>query len=149
MKRLAFALAALTCAALPVLAADKIQDRAGTAFKWKDMGDGTYAEQLYIGGGAVAGPLPATIAAGQARIAVTATAVCLASAALVNGIVVKALAANAGAITIGGSGVNATADGTGNGYVLAPGEAMSFAIPNANLACINGAAGDGVSFAGN
>ena len=95
-------------------------------------------------------PTPATVTAGQGRIATASTAVCLPSAALQNGIVVKALAGNSGSLTVGGATVTAASDGTGNGYVLAPGEAMSFAVSNASLVCFNGTGvGDGVSYAGN
>lgn len=100
--------------------------------------------------GYVQTPTPSTIAAGQGRIATASTAVCLPSAALQNGIVVKALGSNGGSLTLGGAGVTPATDGTGNGYVLAPGEAMSLAVANANLVCFNGStAGDGVSYAGN
>lgn len=150
-------LAALCCAALSLAVLTLPASAADVTFgfgnglqkKFKDMGDGTYAEQLYLGGGTVAGPAPSAITSGQAKVAVTNTAVCLSAAALVNGLVIKALAANAAAITIGGTGVNSTTDGTGNGYVLAPGEAMSFAVDNASRVCINGASGAGVSYAGN
>ncbi|WP_420104162.1 hypothetical protein [Bosea sp. (in: a-proteobacteria)] len=100
--------------------------------------------------GYVQTPTPSTVIAGQGRIATASTAVCLPSAALQNGIVVKALAGNVGSLTVGPSGVTTATDGTGNGYVLAPGEAMSFAVSNASLVCFNGTGvGDGVSYAGN
>jgi hypothetical protein len=150
MKRLALAMAALACASLPVHAADQTYGALGVTKKLKDMGDGTYAEQLYVGGGSVSGPLPAALSAGQAKIAAASTAACLPSAVLQNGIVVKALASNTGSLALGAAGVTTATDGTGTGYVLAPGEAMALAVSNANLICFNGTTvGDGVSFAGN
>lgn len=94
-------------------------------------------------------PTPASVIAGQAKIAVTSTVVALGSNALVNGIVVKAAKTNVANILIGPSGVTTTYDGTGNGYCLEPGAAMSFACSNTNLIFINGTAGDFVSFGGN
>jgi hypothetical protein len=81
-------------------------------------------------------PIPAGVVAGQ--VAVTTTAAALPANALVNGIIVKASASNTAPIFIGGSGVTLSA----NGYPLAPGEAMSFAVANASaLYLISSAAG--------
>lgn len=54
----------------------------------------------------------------------------------------------AASLTLGGSGVNNTVNGTGNGYTLAPGASISFAIANTNDIWINGTIGDIVSWAG-
>lgn len=92
-----------------------------------------------------------TLVTGQAKVAVTATAVQFqsASAALQNGAVFCALAANGGKITVGGSSVNNTTDGTGNGAVLAAGQCASIAVTDANLLYVDGAAGDGLWYMGN
>lgn len=94
-------------------------------------------------------PLAAPIT-GQIKIAVTNTAVQLPSNVLVNGIVIKAKTTNAVAgAFIGGAGVTTTDDGTGTGYKIVPGEAMSFAVPNSNTIYINGTANDVFYYGGN
>ena len=98
--------------------------------------------------GIVSSPLAAPVT-GQAKIATTGTAVALASNVLVNGVVVKAKSTNAATIFVGGATVTSVYDGTGPGYPLAPGEAMSFAVSNSNSLYINGTANDVVSFGGN
>lgn len=85
---------------------------------------------------------------GQAKIAITSTAVQLGSNTLINGVVLTAKSTNSASIVVGGSGVTNTTDGTGNGYILAAGASMSWAISNTNLLYINGTSGDIVSFAG-
>ena len=85
---------------------------------------------------------------GQAKVAVTATAVQLASNVLTNGVIISAYSTNTAPITIGGSTVTNTADGTGNGTILEPGASISFAVTNTNVLYINGTANDFVSFAG-
>jgi hypothetical protein len=87
-------------------------------------------------------------AVGQAKIAVTGTAVNLPSKAAVNGVILTAKSTNAAAITVGVSGVTNTVDGTGNGYILEAGSSISFAVTNTNLIFINGTIGDIVSYAG-
>lgn len=94
-------------------------------------------------------PLPASPITGQGKISTTGTAVQLVASALKNGIVVKANPNNAQPLFVGGLGVTNTNDGTGNGYRLDPGEAISFAVANANSIYINGTAGDIFYFAGN
>jgi hypothetical protein len=74
-------------------------------------------------------PIPAGVVAGQVAL-VAGVRQQLPSNALVNGVVVKAAATNTGPILIGGSTVSAATDGTGGGYPIAPGEAMSFAVAN-------------------
>ncbi len=85
---------------------------------------------------------------GQAKIAITATAVQLPSNVLLNGVIITALSTNAASIEIGTSGVTNTTDGTGNGYILAAGTSISFAVTNTNVLYINGTSGDIISFAG-
>lgn len=100
---------------------------------------------LTEGGGSA---LSATPKNGQAKIAVTATAVQLGSNTLLNGVIISAKSTNTASITIGGSGVTNTVDGTGNGLILAAGASMSWAVSNTNALWINGTAGDIVSYAG-
>jgi hypothetical protein len=90
-------------------------------------------------------PMPAGVVTGQVALVASTGSTNrqqLPAAALANGIIVKAAMTNTAAILIGGSGVTTTADGTGTGYPLAPGEAMSFAVANASaLYLISSAAG--------
>jgi hypothetical protein len=88
-------------------------------------------------------PIPAGVVVGQAAVTTSATA--LPAAALVNGIVVKAAASNTATIWIGGSGVTTSA----NGYPLAPGEAMSFAVANASALYLISTAAGVAYFGGN
>lgn len=88
---------------------------------------------------------------GQSKIATTATAVQLnngTSQVLINGIIITAFSGNVAPISLGGSGVNNTVGGTGNGYLLPAGASISFAIANTNDLYINGTSGDYVSWAG-
>ena len=96
------------------------------------------------------GPNPSTIVTGQIKIAVTGTAVQLPSNVLTNGVVVKSKGTNATTYqTVGSSNVTTTVDGTGNGYILAPGEAASFGVTNTNAVWCNGTVGDIFTFEGN
>lgn len=88
---------------------------------------------------------------GQAKIATTGTAIQLDSSSqpLTNGVIISAVSGNnAAGVTIGGATVTNTVNGTGNGYILAPGASVSFAIANTNELYINGTIGDIVSWAG-
>lgn len=99
----------------------------------------------------VTGLLVSAPLVGQTVIASTGTAVQLnggTSQVLTNGIIISAPASNAAAISVGGSGVNNTTGGTGNGYLLVPGASISFAMVNTNDLWINGTSGDYVSWAG-
>ena len=94
----------------------------------------------------VGGPL-----VGQSKIVSTGVAVRLnggTSQPLTNGLIITALSTNTATIEVGGSGVTNTIDGTGNGYILAAGASVSFAVTNANDIYINGTSGDIVSWAG-
>lgn len=63
----------------------------------------------------------------------TGSAVAFAAKVLVNGAKIKASVNNSGVVMVGGSTLNATNDGTGNGEALQPGESTAFAVSNANL----------------
>lgn len=54
---------------------------------------------------------------------------------------IKASADNASPITVGGDGVSATVDGTGDGDIVDPGERIGFAVPRSGLVSVNGPAG--------
>lgn len=94
-------------------------------------------------------PLPSSPVSGQVKIATSGTAVQLPSRSLENGVVIKARSQNAGNGFVGASGVTTTDDGTGNGYRIEPGEAVSYACPNTNGVWVNGTAGDIFYFTGN
>ncbi len=85
---------------------------------------------------------------GQAKIAITGTAVQLTAGALQNGVIISDKSGNTASIEIGTSSVNNTVDGTGNGLILAAGASISFAVDNVNRLYINGIIGDIVSWAG-
>lgn len=73
---------------------------------------------------------------------VTATAAALATQALSNGVTIKAKSTNAGSVFVGGSGVTATNDGSGNGFALLPGEAISLPVSTTAGVFIIGTAND-------
>jgi hypothetical protein len=85
---------------------------------------------------------------GQAKIASTGTAVNLSVGVLTNGVIISAPSGNAAPILLGVASVKNTVDGTGNGYALAAGASISFAIANTNQLWINGTANDYISWAG-
>lgn len=80
---------------------------------------------------------------------VTASAVALTAQALSNGLCVRARSTNVGAVFVGGPGVTATDDGSGNGFSLLAGAAISLPVSNASLVFIIGTAGDIVYVTGN
>lgn len=90
---------------------------------------------------------PAIIYTDQQKV--TASAVALTAQALANGIIIKAKATNAGTVFVGGSGVNATYDGTGNGFPLDPGESIGFGVTDASVIYVIGILNDVISVAGN
>lgn len=121
-------------------------DAAGNAI------DSSNPLQVAFPGSTAANPgaNPATVGAGQKKIAATGTAVALAATTpLVNGVIVTALDTNSAKVAVGAAGVTVATDGTGTGYVLAPGQSISFGVTDFASVFINGQAGDGVSFAGN
>ena len=135
----------------------------------EDLGDGTHVPVVKVLGGVAGGvpsvgltdtqlraadvavitPLPAAPIAGQGKIATTGTRIQLAANALKNGVVIKANPNNAQPLFVGGSTVANTNDGTGNGYRLDAGEAISFAVANTNSIYVNGTGSDIFYFAGN
>ena len=50
---------------------------------------------------------------------------------------------------VGGTTVTNTQDGTGNGYIIQPGEAAPAATNQASSVCVNGTAGDVYTYIGN
>lgn len=90
---------------------------------------------------------PAAVYADQQ--VVTASAVALAGHTLANGVVIKAKSTNVGNVFVGSSGVTAADDGTGTGYRLLPGEAISFGVTNASAIFIIGTLNDVIYIAGN
>jgi hypothetical protein len=93
---------------------------------------------------------PAAILSGQVKIAATGTAIQLPSNALVNGVTIRAKATNnAAGGTAGPAGDTNTVDGTGNGYILAPGDGISYGVSNSNAVFVNGTTGDIFSWTGN
>lgn len=105
--------------------------------------------QLRAAAIAVETPLPVDPFIGQLKIATSSTAVQLPNKALKNGIVLKASSSNISNLFVGASGVTTTDDGTGSGYKLEPGEAISFAILNSNTIYVNGTAGSILYYSGN
>ena len=104
---------------------------------------------LIVNGAANA--LVTTPLVGQTKIGSTGTAVQLnggTSQPLTNGIIITAPAGNTGTVCIGPSTVNNTTNGSGNGYILAQGGSISFAVTNTTDIWINGTSGDFVSWAG-
>lgn len=93
--------------------------------------------------------LPTASVTGQVKIAVTGTAVQFPANALVNGIIGVALSTNSASMTIGGSTITSTVDGTGNGYIVQTGAGFSYAGTNSSQLWANGTAGDILTFAGN
>ena len=122
----------------------------------RTFGKGSVQELLDLGGGAgtdpetiAKGSLPTTNANPTAIIAgrqlTTTGAVALASNALVNGVVIKALSTNVATLYLGPSGVT-----TGNGYPLDPGEAISYGATNLNAIYLIGVnTTDAIAYTGN
>lgn len=112
-----------------------------------------------------AGAIPVRVVAGgsgggatgfafQAVIVTTGTAVQLSSHSLENGCVVKSLSSNSvlRQTTAPNAALTNVVDGTGNGYILEPGEAAPYSaasnITNTNQIYVNGQAGDVFSVIG-
>ncbi len=85
---------------------------------------------------------------GQAVIASTGVALQLANKEFTNGVLISALSTNTDNIMIGEDGVTNVDDGTGNGYILEPGNTASFAVMNLKRLWITGTAGDIISYVG-
>lgn len=73
---------------------------------------------------------------------VTATAAALTTTALSNGLTIKAKSTNTGPVFVGAAGVTATNDGTGNGFALQAGEAISIPVTTSANVFIIGTAND-------
>ncbi len=125
--------------------------------RMKDIGGGITAAAVEIEGTAVVTGAVTTSATlptgapivGQKKIGVTGTAVQLNSnsVALPGGmVIVAAHPDNAAKMTVGAAAVTNTVDGTGNGAILAPGEAIAVFVANVNLVYINGTANDIASY---
>jgi len=131
---------ATTNGILTTTSADTAAIKISSASIDTKMSDGTQTANIII---------PASFKTGQARIAVTGTAVQLGSNTLTQGVLISALSTNTASITIGtSSGVTNIVDGTGNGSILTAGSTRSIAATNTNLVWINGTAGDIISFIG-
>ena len=135
----------------PGVGGDKIRDvdKAATGAKAQvvllDLGGGAGTDPETI----AKGSLPTTNANPTAIIAgrqlTTTGAVALASNALVNGVVIKALSTNVATLYLGPSGVT-----TGNGYPLDPGEAISYGATNLNAIYLIGVnTTDAIAYTGN
>ena len=97
--------------------------------------------------GTVVLPLPSAPIVGQ--VVMTGSAVQLASNVLQNGVTILAYQQNPGKVFVGGSGVTTTDTGSGNGYGLTAGQAVSFAVSNTNALYVIGPSGTFIYFAGN
>lgn len=73
---------------------------------------------------------------------VTASAAALTAQALTNGLTLRAKSTNVGAVFVGAAGVTATDTGSGNGFALLPGAAISLPVSNASAVYIIGTAND-------
>jgi hypothetical protein len=121
-------------------AADVSAIKTSAASVATKMSDGSQTASIII---------PTSFKTGQAKIAVTGTAVQLASNALTQGVLISSLSTNVGSITIGtSSALTNVVNGTGNGAILTAGSTKSIAVTNTNLVWINGTAGDIISFIG-
>jgi hypothetical protein len=80
---------------------------------------------------------------------VTASAVALTAQALTNGITIQAKSTNTGKVFVGGASVNTTDDGTGNGFAIPAGAAVSLPVSNASAVYIIGTLNDVVYVTGN
>jgi hypothetical protein len=109
---------------------------------------GTSGDPVYTSSVSGAASLPSSFGAGQLKL--NGSAQNMATLALVNGVIIKAKSSNAGKVFVGTSNaVTTTDDGTGNGYALAAGEAISIAVNNLNLVYVIGTNNDVVYYTGN
>lgn len=87
---------------------------------------------------------PTAVRNGQKTVAAAGTAEAISGSVAVNGVIVQALAGNAGNVFVGDSSVDST-----NGFELQPGQATSVAIDNLNKVYVDAANNDdGVCFIG-
>ncbi len=114
------------------------------------------AEYLYstnhilntTGGGGGGGNPPTAVLNGGVAIAVTSTAVAIASSTTCQAVVVTANSTNLANIFVGNSTVTNDYNAPTSGSELQPGQSMGIAIDNLSKVFINGTAGDGCSFVG-
>ena len=86
----------------------------------------------------------------QGQVAITAgTPVQLSTTGNITGIAVKALSTNTSGVTLGNSQVSGNIDGTGNGYVLLPGDQIILTQRDVSRVWVNGrTSGDVLTFIG-
>lgn len=98
----------------------------------------------------IATPTPTAIKAGQYKLTASAASITGGTAvALVNGVTLKAPYTNVGTVIIGATGVTATEDGTGNGFLLEAGDSIYLAVANLASLFAIGTADDVVTWLGN
>lgn len=96
--------------------------------------------------------LPTALVVGQAKLTAGGTSQQLSTTSLplTLGLVVTAKSGNnAAGVTLGfTTALTATADGTGNGYILAPGASVTLLVSNVNVVYFNGTTADILSYLG-
>ena len=94
---------------------------------------------------------PGAMVVGQMKITSNVNVAQMPSATLVNGVVIKTKTTNSGVVFIGGSNaVTTTDDGTGSGYKLIAGEAVSLSVANlANVYIVGTSVNDVIYYSGN
>lgn len=110
--------------------------------------DGDDGYRLSLTMGAVLLPTGAPLV-GQKAIAVTGTAVALSASGVTlpsGSVLVYALSTNAAAVVIGQQDVNNTIDGSGNGYILEPGQSVVIMGDDLSAIFVNGTEDDVVTF---
>lgn len=117
-----------------------LYDRLGVPF-------GTAANPINIANGGGTSGGASTIYSDQQ--VVTASAVALTTQTLLNGCIIRAKSTNTGTVFVGAAGVTATNDGSGNGFALLPGAAVSFGVNTTAEIYIIGTINDIVYVTGN
>lgn len=100
--------------------------------RYRDMGDGTHAEVIALGGESVdvKSPEATGVLSGQITVTTAGTAVQGSNIPLTNGVFIKAMAGNSGAVYVGSDGEG---DITAlNGYELSAGESAIVQVGNLN-----------------
>lgn len=133
--------------ATPIPAANGDVDQTATLLDKNGVPFGTATNPINILNGSGTSGGASTIYSDQQ--VVTASAVALTTQALLNGCAIKAKSTNTGPVFVGASGVTTTNDGTGNGFALNPGEAVSFSVSTTAGIFITGTANDIVYVTGN
>ncbi len=130
--------------------ADVIPTKLG--FPTEETGDSSSTEDsnsLGLDPALVISPGNNNIVTGKLYLDITGTAKHLPGLSLSNGLTIKAGKTNSASIEVGGSNVLNDHTKTGDGYELAPGEAISLSIPGTGSLWINGTANDFISYIGN